>query len=220
MRKQQLAAPMEQPNTEGAIVEGEGARGVYEHDEDRVKAGSLGLVLLLLTLGMLFGGLVLVVLAVRIGDEAWPPDLPHLPWQVWVSTAALFGTSVAFLEATTASRRDDDGGIRVALMTSAVLVAVFTGMQAWAWLDWYEQMPDLAAATEQHRIGIMGFWVFTGLHVAHVLGGLIPLGMVAWYAAFRSWTTPRRGFLAHTAAYWHFLDAVWVVLLLTMLVVL
>ena len=127
----------------------------------------------------------------RIGDDAWPNDLPHLPWQVWVSTVALLATSVAFAEAVAASRRGSDTGIRLALATAAVMVVVFTGMQAWAWLDWYEQTPAIEAVTQEHRIGITGFWVFTTMHVAHVLG-----------------------------VYWHFLDIVWIVLLLTMIVVL
>ena len=213
-------AIMDQPRTDIPVQAGEGARGVYKHDEDRAKAGSLGLVLLLMALGMLFGGLVLAVLAVRIGDEAWPQDLPHLPWQVWVSTVALLATSVAFAEAVAASRRGSDTGIRLALATAAVMVVVFTGMQAWAWLDWYEQTPAIEAVTQEHRIGITGFWVFTTMHVAHVLGGLIPLGMIAWYAVFRTWTASRQGLLRHTAVYWHFLDIVWIVLLLTMIIVL
>jgi heme/copper-type cytochrome/quinol oxidase subunit 3 len=211
---------MSQPTTDNTGSVGEGARGVYKHDSDRVKAGSLGLFLLLITLGMLFGGLVLVVLAVRVGDEAWPANLPHLPWQVWVSTASLLATSIAFAEAVAAMRRGSDAGIRLALGTAGIMVILFTGMQGWAWLDWYEQMPAVEAATQQHRVGVMGFWVFTGLHGMHVLGGLIPLGMVAWYALFRTWTASRHGLLRHTAIYWHFLDAVWVVLLLTMLVIL
>jgi len=207
-------------STDSAALGGEGARGVYASDEDRAKAGSLGLLLLLITLGMLFGALVLVVLAVRIGDEAWPSDLPHLPWQVWVSTVALLGTSVVLAEAVAAQRRGSDTGIRLGLLMAGLLAAVFTGMQAWAWYDWYGGMPAWESATQQHRIGVMGFWVLTSLHVAHVLGGLVPLAMVGWYAVFRSWSASRDGLLRHTATYWHFLDAVWVVLLLTMLWVL
>jgi cytochrome c oxidase subunit 3 len=211
---------MDRPRTEVGSSAGAGARGVYEHDEDRVKAGSIGLLLLLISLGMLFGGLVLVVAAARVEYEAWPDDLPSLPWQVWVSTAALLATSVAFIKAVAASERRSDAGVRLALAAAGVMVLLFTGMQAWAWIDWYEEMPTLEAASQQHRIGIMSFWVFTGLHVAHVLGGMIPLGIVAWYAVFRTWTASGHGFLRHTAVYWHFLDVVWIVLLVTMLVIL
>ncbi|MCP4758632.1 MAG: hypothetical protein GY894_00735 [Planctomycetes bacterium] len=207
-------------STDSSTVSGEGARGVYAHDEDRVKAGHLGLLLLLITLGMLFGALVLVVIAVRIGDEAWPSDLPHLPWQVWVSTVALVATSIVLAETVAAQRRSSDAGIRLGLLTAGLLTVIFTGMQAWAWYDWYAQMPAWESVTQQHRIGVMGFWVLTSLHVAHVLGGLVPLAMVGWYAVFRSWSVSRDGLLRHTATYWHFLDAVWVVLLLTMLFVL
>jgi heme/copper-type cytochrome/quinol oxidase subunit 3 len=94
---------------------------------------------------------------------------------------------------------------------------MFTAMQVWAWADWSDQVSKLDSMTDQHRIAIAGFWIFTGLHVAHVLGGLVPLAMLGWYAVFRTWTNARHGLLRHTAIYWHFLDAVWIVLLLTML---
>ena len=202
------------------VPAGEGARGVYARDADRAAAGSLGLLLLLITLGMLFGALVLLVLAVRLNDSAWPEDLPHLPWQIWVSTAALFCISIAFSESVAAHRRQSDVGVRASLAMAGLLSVVFTGMQVWAWVDWYDVMPAWEQATQEHRIGVMGFWIFTSLHVAHVLGGLVPLAMVGWYAVFRTWTASRGGLLRHTATYWHFLDAVWVVLLLTMLFVL
>jgi len=197
-----------------------GARGVYARGEDRERAGSMGLLLLLITLGMLFGALVLVVIAVRVGDASWPQDLPHLPWQTWVSTAALLAMSVVLAEAVGAYRRGSDTGMRLGIGMAGALAVAFTVMQAWAWIDWYAVMPSWDAATQQHRIGLMGFWVFTSLHVAHVLGGLIPLAMVGWYAVFRSWDVARGGLLRHTAIYWHFLDAVWIVLLVTMLVAL
>ncbi|MCH2140624.1 MAG: cytochrome c oxidase subunit 3 [Phycisphaerales bacterium] len=198
----------------------EGVRGVYAREEDRVAAGSMGLLLLLITLGMLFGALVLVVLAVRLNDAAWPKDLPSLPWQTWISTVAIVGVSVALMKAVASMRRGSDAGVRTGLGIAGVLVIIFTCMQVWAWLSWYDAMPQWAAATQSHRIGVMGFWVFTAVHITHVLGGMVPLGMVGWYAVCRSWTVSRQGLLHHTAIYWHFLDAVWVMLLLTMLLVL
>ncbi|MDP7029435.1 MAG: hypothetical protein QF733_04355 [Phycisphaerales bacterium] len=199
---------------------GSGARGVHASEEARAEAGSLGFKLLLATLGMLFGAVVLGVLAIRLGNTSRPDALPPLPWQVWVSTVALFATSIAFMEVVAAQRRGSDAGIRVGLVTAGCLALLFSAMQGWAWYDWYEGMPEWEAATQQYRIGVMGFWVFTSLHVAHVLGGLVPLAMVGWYAVFRTWTASRSGLLRHTATYWHFLDAVWIVLLVTMLLVL
>jgi cytochrome c oxidase subunit 3 len=203
-----------QPSTE---AKGSGVRGVFASEQAQVRAGSLGLFLLLLALGMLFGGLVLAVLVIRLTDDSWPSDLPHLPWQTWVSTGAILAISAAFMGAVRAAKRQSDAGMRMWLVWAGVLAIVFTGMQVWAWVDWSAQVSDMTAMAQQHRIAVTGFWVFTGLHVAHVLGGLVPLAMVGWYAFFRTWTSARHGLLRHTAIYWHFLDVVWIVLLLTML---
>ena len=212
------ATVIPKPNTDAS--QRAGARSVFRDQHEQVAAGTFGLWALLATLAMLFGGLVLALLAVRLGSDDWPTSLPHLPWQVWVSTAAIIGCSVAFAEAVAADRRGSDTGVRAAMATALVGAVVFTGMQTWAWFSWYDTMGAWEASAQTHRMAIMGFWVLTGLHVAHVLGGLVPLAMLAWYAVARRWTTSRRGFLGHAAIYWHFLDVVWVLLVVTMLVVL
>ncbi len=193
----------------------EGARGVFEHPEDRVRAGSLGLLLLLITLGMLFGALALLYVAVRLDTDAWPSDLPSIPWQTWVSTAVLLAISVLLAEAVSADRRGSQSGVTIGLITSGLLALVFLALQVWAGAVWWWAAPEQGS-----HVALTGFWVLSGVHVAHVLGGLIPLAILIGYALTRCWTTARRGLLAHTAIYWHFLDAVWILLLITMLVVL
>jgi heme/copper-type cytochrome/quinol oxidase subunit 3 len=194
-----------------------GARGVYATEAAQVRAGSLGLLLLLISLAMLFGGLVLAVLVIRLGNTVWPEDLPHLPWQIWVSTGSLLAISLSFAGAVKAAKQQSDVGIRICLVWTGVLAMIFTAMQVWAWVNWSDQVSQLETMSDQHRVAIAGFWIFTGLHVAHVLGGLVPLAMLGWYAVFRTWTNARHGLLRHTAIYWHFLDAVWIVLLLALI---
>jgi len=54
--------------------------------------------------------------------------------------------------------------------------------------------------------------MLTGLHAAHVVGGLIPLAVVT-VRAFRDRYSPAAfAGVAYTAVYWHFLTAVWLVL--------
>ena len=184
-----------------------GARDVFSDDLQRTAAGSFGLVILLVILGRLFGGLVIGAIALRLDGDSWPADLPHLPWQTWASSVALLGTSAALLACTAAQRRESNAGVRNCLAAAFVLAVVFTGMQGWAWYAWHEQSATIMD-------------VFTGVHVAHVLGGLVPLALLGWYAVLRAWTPARRGFLRHTAVYWHFLDVVWLVLLVTLVIIL
>lgn len=63
------------------------------------------------------------------------------------------------------------------------------------------------------------FYTLTGLHGLHVLGGLIALGMVLVnkQAAYRRPLLHLRR-VRHTVVYWHFLDLVWVVMCVVLLV--
>ncbi|MCH2142584.1 MAG: cytochrome c oxidase subunit 3 [Phycisphaerales bacterium] len=199
---------------------GAGVRGAYRDERAQVIAGSFGLWALLATLAMLFGGLLLAILAIWASSEQWPKSLPPLPWQIWVSTASLIGCSIACSAAVAADRRGSVTGVRAAMASALIGAGIFTGMQVWAWFVWHDAVEQLLTDDGVHRLATTAFWVLTGLHVAHVLGGLIPLGMLVWYALWRRWTTVRRGLLGHTAIYWHFLDVVWLAMVLTMFIIL
>jgi cytochrome c oxidase subunit 3 len=56
------------------------------------------------------------------------------------------------------------------------------------------------------------FYVFTGLHAVHVLGGIVAL---TYLVAKLAWSrgTVRRSTYASTAIYWHFMGSLWLYLL-------
>ena len=59
------------------------------------------------------------------------------------------------------------------------------------------------------------FYVFTGVHILHVLGGIaVLIYMIGQLAG--SHTTFRRAAFANTAIYWHFMGVLWVYLLLVL----
>jgi cytochrome c oxidase subunit 3 len=60
------------------------------------------------------------------------------------------------------------------------------------------------------------FFVLTGLHGAHVVGGLIPLGVVTAKALRGRYGPDRASGAIYCGMYWHFLDAVWIVLYATL----
>ncbi|MCA9136479.1 MAG: cytochrome c oxidase subunit 3, partial [Planctomycetales bacterium] len=53
------------------------------------------------------------------------------------------------------------------------------------------------------------------LHALHVLGGIIALGIVATRASVGSYDHERHWPVDFTAQYWHFLDLVWICMIVT-----
>ena len=56
------------------------------------------------------------------------------------------------------------------------------------------------------------FYVLTGLHAAHVIGGLVPLVVVTVNSAYGRYSSVFSAGVRQIAIYWHFLGVVWLVL--------
>lgn len=56
------------------------------------------------------------------------------------------------------------------------------------------------------------FFTLTGFHGLHVFFGLVLLAVLLGLATFGGREEPRRGGMNGVAVYWHFVDAVWVVI--------
>jgi cytochrome c oxidase subunit III len=56
------------------------------------------------------------------------------------------------------------------------------------------------------------FYVFTGLHAIHVLGGIAALAYLTFWMVVRPQTL-RRSTFGSTATYWHFMGTLWIYLL-------
>ncbi len=54
------------------------------------------------------------------------------------------------------------------------------------------------------------YYVMTGVHLLHVLIGLVLLGV--WVKAGRSGASPGRGYVEGAAVYWHMVDLLWIVI--------
>jgi cytochrome c oxidase subunit 3 len=54
------------------------------------------------------------------------------------------------------------------------------------------------------------FYVMTGLHMAHVIGGAVLLGMVYTQARTGQLSMERHEPVESAAIYWHFVDVVWI----------
>lgn len=178
----------------------------------RVSAAPLGMWVFLASLTMLFAGSLVGYLVVRARAETWRPEgVPNLPAGLWVSTAVIVLCSVAIHRAVVAIRSGRQQALVTALFATLALGVGFLVVQAFNWLQ-------LWAADVTPRRGLYGFtfYVLTGLHAAHVVGGLVPLAFTIWRAVQGRYTWASYTGVRTVAMYWHFLDVVWIVMFIAL----
>ncbi|MCA9730301.1 MAG: heme-copper oxidase subunit III [Candidatus Eisenbacteria bacterium] len=169
--------------------------------------GTLGMWILLASLAMLFLTSMAGYLYIRFSQPSWPPPgMPHLPSGLWISTVVLISCSVTGHLALVAIRRDDARGLARMLTVTLVLGALFLILQTVNYLILARE--NLTAATNLYGFT---FYMLTGLHALHVIGGLIPLVVTLRRARVGRYTSFFHQGVRHVVLYWHFLDAVWIV---------
>jgi cytochrome c oxidase subunit III len=172
-------------------------------------AGAFGMVVLVISLTILFVASMVAMLTIRSKAATWPPHgMPPLPGSLWVSTLVILAASATVHWAGAAIRRGDGRGLVRWLAATLVIGVVFLAMQSVNWVEFY-----LAIRKIQFSGAYMGmFYVLTGLHAAHVVGGLIPLGIVLRRARAGRYSANFHPGVSHVGIYWHFLDVIWVAL--------
>jgi cytochrome c oxidase subunit 3/cytochrome o ubiquinol oxidase subunit 3 len=137
----------------------------------------------------------------------------HLPTAL-VNTALLISSSVTIAWAATALGRANHRAALRWLLLTVLLGVGFLGVTA---SEWY----DLISRGLTMRTNLFGTAYFTliGFHAGHVTLGL--LAMLCLIAVLSSHKHP--GFLAEPVElvswYWHFVDGVWIVLLLVVYII-
>lgn len=196
-------------------------------------AGTMGVALLVFSLSMLFGSSLIGYLYIR-AQSAVVVHL-HLPRLLWVSTAVLLISSLAMHAGLRAIRRGQERQLVRNLAATFGLGLLFLILQAISAVDIFHalQLSDAAMARAgiantggltpgqtpvvQAHVLIAAFYVFTALHALHVIGGLIPLGVVLGRAAQGRYSRNYYPGVRYIGIYWHFLDVVWLVIFITLL---
>ncbi|MCC9598991.1 cytochrome c oxidase subunit 3 [Stieleria sp. JC731] len=140
-----------------------------------------------------------------------PRSAIELPGAFLVSTIFLVSISGLVHWATRTVRRDRFGQTAILLGASTFAAIVFTVIQCWAMLKMLLGS-DAFAGTGQGVAGMV--IVLAVLHALHVLGGIIALGIVAARASIGLYDHERHWPVDFAAQYWHFLDIVWLCMML------
>lgn len=195
-------------NIGGNLIPGGGA--LPQIQNRRIGPSQTGMWVALGAITMSFAALT-SALVVRQGTSL---DWRHLalPPILYWNTLALVGSSIT-LEVARRRIRDYARGVDTKLaipmswmLATFTLGLIFVAGQYHAWLQLRAAGLFLASNPNSSF-----FYVFTGVHAAHVLGGLF--GLVYVTRKLRRSTLSRSTFGA-TAQYWHFMGLLWLYLLL------
>lgn len=184
-----------------------------EHSNDRGrdrKTSMIGLVILMLASCMTFLALVSALVVRRGLGNDWQ-QMP-VPSVLYPNTAVLLASSVAI----DIARRRLNRGHRRAFnwwWTIGTLLGIaFLGGQTVAWMQ-LRAHGILLNTNPSHSF----FYVLTWVHAAHATGGVLALLYVLWQA-FRFRLGPaKRTAVAVSSVFWHFLDGLWICLMLLFL---
>jgi heme/copper-type cytochrome/quinol oxidase subunit 3 len=136
----------------------------------------------------------------------YPIDIIDVPITT-ISTFVLLCSSFAMVQALSATNRDDQRGIRIWLLATAILGAIFIGFQIFEFNTFKNEGLSLGT----NLFGAT-FFTLTGFHGAHVTIGIIwLLGM--FVVAMKGRLGPASSLdVEIVALYWHFVDIVWIII--------
>jgi cytochrome c oxidase subunit 3 len=164
----------------------------------------LGLFVFMVVVTSLFSLFISAYLMrMNLGD--WRP-LPD-PDLLWLNTGVLVLSSIALQWARVAAREGRSDSVRNALLAGGFFAFAFMGGQLLAWQHLIE-----AGYFAQSNPANGFFYLITGLHVLHLLGGLV-VWVKTTVKLLRGVDVARlRLSIELCAVYWHFLLVVWVML--------
>jgi cytochrome c oxidase subunit 3 len=159
---------------------------------------------------MMFAGLTSAFI-VKSNQVNWKPVA--LPSIFWVSTVAIVLSSLTIYLANRAIKTQQIANYRIMLMATMVLGALFIFLQWKGFQElWAQQITFRGAGAGQF------LYVIFGLHVLHVLGGIVALKII-WIRSFFNKHKFNSVPVDVASTYWHFVDLLWIYLLVFFLVI-
>ena len=164
----------------------------------------LGLFVFLTVVTSLFALFISAYLMrMELGD--WRP-LPD-PDLLWLNTGVLILSSIALQWALIAAKREQVDSMRNGLLAGGFFAFVFIGGQLLAW----QQLVDAGYYAHSNPANAF-FYLITGLHALHLLGGVVAWGMTTIKVLGGTEVARVRLSVELCAVYWHFLLVLWVIL--------
>jgi len=160
---------------------------------------------------MMFAGLTSAYIVKR-NQAGWTSF--ELPTIFWYSTAVIALSSFSLWMALRSFRERSMSRYRLLMAATLVLGVLFIAMQIIGFRQLW-----LNGQTLKSSVAYSFLYVIVGLHAAHVLGGVIALLVMA----LKAFSSKVRNYSAVPveliSTYWHFVDILWIYLLIFLLMI-
>ena len=153
---------------------------------------------------MMFAGLTSAYI-VRKAQGNWV--LFELPWKFWASTVVILGSSVTMHMALRSFKARRMPRFRALMITTLILGLIFGLLQYLGFRDLYAYNIRLEGNPSESFV-----FIIAGLHLLHILGGLLAMIIVFFRANRRHVKVYNPLGIELVATYWHFVDILWIYL--------
>ncbi len=164
-----------------------------------------GMAVLIMTEATIFASLLSSYFFLQAANKEWPLggiEAPELP-KISLMTVVLLGSSAPMFWAEHGIRKG-----QVWRLKAGLIMVILMGTSFFAFLTLYEY-PELTFGMRDNAYASI-FYMTTSLHGAHVLIGLLMLGVVLIKTFQGKFTAERHVTVEVVGMYWHFVDAVWI----------
>jgi cytochrome c oxidase subunit 3 len=158
---------------------------------------------------MFFAGLTSAVI-VRKGDGNWL--IYDMPSMFLNSTIIIVVSSIVLMSSHYFAKRNNFLATKISLMLTLLLGIAFVIMQ----FEGYNQLVEagIYLTGAQHNASGSFLYIISGVHLLHLLGGIIALIVVVFNGYKEQYNSKNLLGLQVCSTYWHFLGAMWVYLYL------
>ena len=160
---------------------------------------------------MMFAGLTSAYIVKRNQANWQSFDLPHF---FWYSTAAIILSSITIYLAERAFKQRMMQKYRSLVVTTLVLGVLFIVFQLLGFQQLWAKQIELTG-----NVSYSFMYVIVLLHLAHVVGGLIAMLVLFGKAFSKKTRTYNSVPVELVSTYWHFVDILWIYLLLFLIMI-
>ena len=183
---------------------------VHARPDTGLTNGKIGIWLFLASEVMLFGALFATYIILRVGAPVWPRgrEVLHIPLATF-NTIVLISSSVTMVMAWASLMRKQFGKYRLFMGATILLGGVFLVVK---YFEYSEKFHHHLFPSTSTFLAI--YFTLTGLHMLHVMGGMV-VNAYFWGPGAKLWKTDPVHFAArveHSGLFWHFVDLVWIFL--------